>query len=47
VPAIAGTDDQVIELVDKIFLKYDVNNSGYLEKRECLRLVDDILTQKG
>lgn len=47
VPALGGADDLVIEMVDKIFLKYDVDRSGYLEKRECLRLVDDILSQKG
>jgi len=41
------SDDMVVQMVDKIFLKYDVNRSGYLEKRECLRLVDDILSQKG
>lgn len=37
----------VAETVDKIFLKYDTDRSGYLEKRECLRLVDDLLSQKG
>lgn len=47
VPALAGSDDMVAEMVDNIFLKYDTNRSGYLEKRECLRLVDDILSQKG
>jgi Ca2+-binding EF-hand superfamily protein len=47
VPALAGSDEMVAEMVDKIFLKYDVDRSGYLEKRECLRLVDDVLSQKG
>ena len=40
-------DEMVLQQVDKIFLKYDVNRSGYLEKRECLRLVDDVLSAKG
>ena len=39
--------DMILQQVDKIFLKYDVNRSGYLEKRECLRLVDDLLAAKG
>jgi Ca2+-binding EF-hand superfamily protein len=34
-------------MVDKMFMKYDFNRSGYLEKRECLRLLDDVLMQKG
>jgi Ca2+-binding EF-hand superfamily protein len=27
--------------------KYDINRSGFLEKREVLRLVDDILMEKN
>jgi hypothetical protein len=34
-------------MVQTIFTKYDINRSGYLEKRETLRLVDDILASRG
>lgn len=40
-------DDIIHDLVQDIFLKYDTNRSGYLEKREALRLVDDVLASKG
>jgi Ca2+-binding EF-hand superfamily protein len=30
-----------------IFDKYDINNSGFLEKKEALRLLNDLLASKG
>lgn len=47
-PAALENDTGMIhEMVQNIFAKYDINRSGYLEKRETLRLVDDILAEKG
>ena len=34
-------------LVMSIFGKYDINNSGFLEKKEVLRLLNDLLANKG
>jgi hypothetical protein len=34
-------------MVMRIFDKYDINNSGYLEKKEVLGLLNDLLTDKG
>lgn len=34
-------------LVLSIFDKYDINNSGFLEKKEALRLLNDLLASKG
>ena len=34
-------------MVMKIFNKFDTDRSGYLEKRETLKLLDEILGQKG
>ena len=45
--ALEETNDMVIDKVDEIFKKYDVDRSGVLEKRECLNVINDILTQKG
>jgi len=45
--ALGWADEMVIDKVDEIFKKYDVDGSGVLEKRECLNVINDILTQKG
>lgn len=45
--ASGNSDDMIHEMVQNIFNKYDNNRSGYLEKRETLRLIDDILAEKG
>jgi len=34
-------------MVVKIFDKFDSNGNGYLEKKECLRFLNDILANKG
>lgn len=34
-------------MVNKIFQKYDFNRNGFLDKRECLQMLDDILDQRG
>lgn len=34
-------------MVHKIFAKYDVDRSGYLEKNEVLKLLDEILISQG
>ena len=50
IPKMSGLDEtnnMVIDKVDEIFKKYDVDGSGVLEKRECLNVINDILTQKG
>jgi len=48
-PVVSKINDEnlINDMVQKIFMKYDVNRSGYLEKRETLRLVDDLLAAKG
>ena len=46
-PQALTNNDMVNDKVQSIFAKYDVNRSGYLEKREVLRLVDDILMEKN
>jgi Ca2+-binding EF-hand superfamily protein len=35
------------ETVKKIFLKYDTNRSGFLEKRETLQLLDEVLAEQA
>lgn len=34
-------------MVQKVFAKYDTDRSGFLEKREVLKLLDDILLSQG
>lgn len=46
-PVTQNDNDLIQDLVQDIFIKYDTNRSGYLEKRETLRLVDDVLAMKG
>ena len=40
-------DEKIGQLVLNIFDKYDTNRSGYLEKREAFRLINDVLASKG
>ena len=35
------------DLVDKLFMKYDINRSGFLDKREVLEMLDEILMNQG
>ena len=39
--------DEVEQIVHKLFAKYDKDRSGYLDKPEVLKLLDDILEHKG
>ena len=39
-------DDEIEEIVHNIFLQYDTDKSGYLEKRETLRVVNDVLASQ-
>jgi hypothetical protein len=39
--------DGVSELTLKIFAKYDYNRSGYLDKKECLAMLDEVLDSRG
>lgn len=34
-------------MVDQVWYDYDVDRSGYLNKRETLRFLNDILAQQG
>ena len=34
-------------MVERIFDKYDANRNGFLEKKEVLRLMNEILSDKG
>ena len=36
-------DNNIDDLIEKLFAKYDYNRNGYLEKIETLRLVNEIL----
>lgn len=40
-------DRMIEDVVKNLFLKFDTNRSGFLEKRETLKLLDEILAQKG
>ena len=40
-------DRMIEDVVKNLFLKFDVDRSGFLEKRETLKLLDEILGQKG
>ena len=39
--------DPFYTLVQDIFMKYDKNGSGYLDKSETLKLLDEIMIQQG
>lgn len=39
--------DPIYDLVQKIFMKYDSDRSGFLDKRETLKLLDEILLNQG
>jgi Ca2+-binding EF-hand superfamily protein len=39
--------DKIMDLVKQIFMKYDADRSGFLDKVEVLKLVDDILLNQG
>ena len=40
-------DDILIEMVDQIFIQYDKDNSGQLDRYESYRLINDVLSQRG
>ena len=39
--------DPIEQLVHKLFAKFDTDRSGFLEPRECLKLLDEILISQG
>mgnify|MGYP000923921604 CR=1 FL=1 len=39
--------DQIEEMTIKLFMKYDVNRSGFLDKREALVMLDELLMSQG
>jgi hypothetical protein len=39
----AGEKDTIDEIAMKIFIKYDKDRSGFLDKKETLKMLDDIL----
>jgi Ca2+-binding EF-hand superfamily protein len=39
--------DKVTEYVNRIFQKFDVNRNGFLDKRECLAMLDEITLNQG
>jgi hypothetical protein len=39
-------NDRISDMVQNIFLKYDTDGSGYLEKRETLKVVNDVLNSQ-
>lgn len=47
VPFEETNDDILIDLVDQIFIQYDKNNSGQLDRYESYRLINDVLQQRG
>jgi len=36
-------NDEIADLVQKAWYKYDVDRNGYLDKRETLKFLNDIL----
>jgi hypothetical protein len=46
-PPALTNNDMINDMIQSIMHKYDINRSGFLEKREVLRLVDDILMEKN
>lgn len=43
---IQGQDD-IINTINEIWIKYDTNRNGTLDRRETLRFVNDFLAQRG
>jgi len=39
--------DEIIETVNRIWFKYDIDRSGALDRRETLRFVNDFLASKN
>lgn len=39
--------DEIAIMVNKIFMKFDANGNGNLDKRETFRLLDEILANRG
>ena len=40
-------DEILINLVDQIFIQYDKDNSGQLDRYESYKLINDVLQQHG
>jgi Ca2+-binding EF-hand superfamily protein len=39
----SSDEDDIVDLVQKTWYKYDTDRSGYLEKRETLKFLDNLL----
>jgi Ca2+-binding EF-hand superfamily protein len=39
--------DSMYDMIQDIFIKYDTDGSGFLDKREVLKLLDDVLLSQG
>jgi Ca2+-binding EF-hand superfamily protein len=41
------TEDEIFEnMITEIFYQYDTDGSGYLDKKEVLKLLNDVLASK-
>lgn len=47
IPSSQHGQDDVVETVNNIWLRYDTDRSGTLDRRETLRFVNDFLAQRG
>jgi Ca2+-binding EF-hand superfamily protein len=43
----SNMQDKITDYVNRIFQKFDVNRNGYLDKRECLALLDEVALNQG
>lgn len=43
----ATEEDEISNLIQKAWYNYDVDRSGYLDKRETLRFLNDLLMNQG
>ena len=46
-PYVFRVVDELDEIIENILKKYDTDRSGDLQKREALRLINDVLKQQG
>lgn len=41
------TDDDVEEIVEKVFEKYDANKNGFIDKNELRKICEDVAKSRG
>ena len=41
--ALSTPVDPISDMIHQIFMKYDIDNNGFLDKRETLKLLNDLL----